>query len=440
MKSETLTLITAVTLFATIAGPIRLAAQEQQQQNKELPRYTVTDLGTLGGTFSAAFSINNRGWVAGAANLPGDTARHAVLWQKGLKTDLGTLGGPNSTAVFPLNERGEIPGYSDTSSPDPLGEDFCGFGTHLVCLPFVWQKGLKTLLPTLGGSNAIANEVNNRGQVGGVAETTTPDPTCLSPQVLQAEPVLWEDGEIQKLPTFPGDPDGFVNAINDIGQAVGASGKCFTALPGIHALLWQRSDETDFQNEDGHNNWTVTDIGNLGGTMNNFPQDINNQGQVVGYSNLPNDATTHAFLWTEDDGIQDLGTLAGDFSSFAFTINSKAQVVGTSAGASGTRAFLWKSGVMTDLNNLILAGSPLFLLDAFGINSRGEIVGDALQTSTGEVHAYLAIPQNGSSSRATVTPATQAESSKVILPEHVRRLLQQRLRIGRFGAGFTRLR
>ncbi|MFI5058370.1 MAG: hypothetical protein ACHQLQ_09295 [Candidatus Acidiferrales bacterium] len=288
------------------------------------------------------------------------------------------------------------------------------------------------------GNNAIANEVNNRGQVGGVAETTTPDPACVAPQVLQAKPVVWEKGEIEELPTFQGDPDGFVNAINDIGQAVGASGKCFTALPGIHALLWQRSDETDFQNEDAHDNWSVTDIGNLGGTWNHFPQDINNQGQVVGFSNLPNDTTTHAFLWTEDDGIQDLGTLPGDFSSFAYSINNKAQVVGTSAGASGPRAFLWQSGVVTDLNTLIPAGSPLFLLDAFSINPRGEIVGDALQTSTGEVHAYLAIPQNGSSTSATVTPATQAESSKVILPENVRRLLQQWLRIGRFGAGFTR--
>ena len=35
--------------------------------------------------------------------------------------------------------------------------------------------------------------------------------------------------------------------------------------------------------------------------------------------------------------------------------------------------------------------APLFLLDAFIIHSRGEIVGDALQKiSTGEVHGYLA--------------------------------------------------
>ncbi len=44
MKPKILTLITAMALFATIlAVPIRLAAQEHI-------RYTITDLGTLGGT------------------------------------------------------------------------------------------------------------------------------------------------------------------------------------------------------------------------------------------------------------------------------------------------------------------------------------------------------------------------------------------------------
>jgi len=408
----TLTLNTVITIFA-LAIPLRLAAQN----------YRVTDLGTLGGTSSVANSINKRGWVAGAASLPGNTAQHAVLWRMGRKTDLGTLGGPNSTAYFPLNDRGEVSGFSDTATPDPFGEDFCGFGTHLVCLPFVWQKGVRTPLPTLNGNNAIANEVNNRGQVGGVAETSTPDPTCIAPQVLQAEPVIWEKGKIEQLPTFTGDPDGFVNAINDNGQAVGASGQCYTALPGIHALLWQ--------------NGSATDLRNLGGTWNHFPQDINNQGQVVGFSNLPNDAATHAFLWTEDDGIQDLGTLPGDSWSYAFGINSKGQVVGQSCNMdfSVCRAFLWRDGVMTDLNSLIPAASPLSLLAALSINSREEIVGPAL-LSTGEVHAFLATPcgkeqadnegcETGAEGTTAVRGAT-SEHPKPAIPENVRKLLRQR--------------
>src|SRR5689334_6854407 len=128
MKSRTLTLITAMTFFAALVAPLHLAAQKQT-------RYTVTDLGTLGGTFSVAFAINNKGQIAGTATLPNDTAARAFLWRRGVMKDLGTLGGPNSTGMFPLNESGEVPGASETGAQDPLAEDFCGFGTSLKCVP-----------------------------------------------------------------------------------------------------------------------------------------------------------------------------------------------------------------------------------------------------------------------------------------------------------------
>ena len=405
MKPRTLMCITAITLFAALAVPLQLAAQ----------RYIVTDIGTLGGTFTEANALNNKGWVVGDATLPGDTALHAILWRNGALTDLGTLGGPNSNAVFPLNERGEIGGVAETSTPDPLGEDFCSFGDHLICLPYLWQRGVMTPLPTLGGGSGNAKEINNRGQVVGFAENTTPDPTCVAPQVLHFKPVLWEKGQIQELPTFPGDPDGVALVINDNGQAAGASGNCHKDSPeeDFHALLWTHG--------------TVIDLGNLGGTMNNLSQDINNQGQVVGFSNLPGDTTTHAFFW-QNGVMTDLGTLPGDFSSFAAGINGKGQVVGTSLDSSGNpRAFLRQGGVMTDLNTLIPAGSPLFLLAAFSINSRGEIVGDALQISTGEVHGYLATPVPGSESAALAPQGQTRRSPKVVLPANLRKLLRQRL-------------
>ena len=92
---------------------------------------------------------------------------------------------------------------------------------------------------------------------------------------------------------------------------------------------------------------------------------------------------------------------------------------------------------MSDLNDLIPANSPLYLLYALGINDAGEIVGFALETSTGDVHAYLATPrhgEDGSESAARAAQGVTSEYGQAALPENVRMLLQQRLPFGRPGA------
>jgi len=394
MKSRMLTCLAAMTSFAALAAPVRLAAQEQQQHDAQA-QYTVTRLGTLGGTVSGASSINNRGWITGFSNLTGDATQHATLWLNGSPLDLGTLGGPNSSVSWPVkNERGQIVGIAETSAKDPLGERwscaaFFPTATGHTCLGFVWQNGVMTALPTLGGNNGYATGANNRGQVVGWAENTNHDPTCVAPQVLQFRAVLWgpKDGQIQELSPLPGDTTSAATAINDKGQVVGISGICDRAVgrfSAAHAVLWQ--------------NGTVTDIGNLGGVAWNTPAAINNQGQVAGFSDLPGDQSGapnfHAFLWTKSGGIQDLGTLPGDVFSLAFGINDRGQVVGQSIGAGGSRAFLWQDGVMTDLNTLVPPGS-LQLVYANDINSAGEIAGGAFDPSTGASPAFLASPNHG---------------------------------------------
>jgi probable HAF family extracellular repeat protein len=96
MKSRTLMYFAAITLCASLVLPAELAAHEPQQENADKPQhYAITDLGTLGGTFSQANGINNSGVVTGFSTPPGGTAVHAFRWQNGVMTDLGTLGGPN---------------------------------------------------------------------------------------------------------------------------------------------------------------------------------------------------------------------------------------------------------------------------------------------------------------------------------------------------------
>ena len=79
---------------------------------------TPTDLGTLGGDYSAAYGLNDRGQVVGKADTAYFGSTHAFLWQNGRMTDLGTLGGPNSLALR-VNNRGMVVGYSETGTHDP---------------------------------------------------------------------------------------------------------------------------------------------------------------------------------------------------------------------------------------------------------------------------------------------------------------------------------
>ena len=128
--------------------------------------------------------------------------------------------------------RAEVAGAAETSVTDPNNENFCSFGTNLICLGFVWQNGIMTPLSTLGGNNGQAAAINNRGQVAGYSETAIADPNCPVPQVLQFRPTLWTAGQARALPLYPGDTEGAAFWINNQGETVGASGSCAPCCGG----------------------------------------------------------------------------------------------------------------------------------------------------------------------------------------------------------------
>jgi probable HAF family extracellular repeat protein len=94
--------------------------------------------------------------------------------------------------------------------------------------------------------------------------------------------------------------------------------------------------------------------------------------------------------------------------------------------ANNTVAWLWKDGVMTELNTLIPSDSPLFLVEALGINDRGQITGYAFDTSTGEAPAFLATPVDDGEDSAGVARRS-AGTPLIVLPENLRQRLQRRM-------------
>lgn len=413
MKSTKLICVAVMALFAALALPVGLAAQEQSQSNQKPPRYTITDLGTLGGSFSQAFGINNSGSVVGFATLTGDTALHAFLWRKGVMTDLSTLAPTDSlpfSAAYSINDNDEIVGLSETSVPDP--GNTCG--DSLVCLPVLWRNGVIKALPTLGGTNGQASAINNRGQVVGVAETADTDPTCRVPVL---KPAVWDHGQVRALPTAPlldgiigGGPGPAGN--NDRGQVVGQANTCDFSV--ITDLIWEKNQ--------------IIPMGTIGG-LPTAPTAINNKAQATGI--YPNGAVNRGFVW-QDGVASDLGALPGDDFVEAVGINNRGQIVGQSCSPTSCRVFIWLEGRMTDLNALLPADSPVYPFVASGINSRGEIVGLAMDSNTGACcHGYLAIPDsNAVAETATATATEEGEvrqPQKIIIPENIRKILEKQL-------------
>jgi probable HAF family extracellular repeat protein len=387
-------------------------------------QYQVTDLPSLGGTFSSGNSIDDLGVVAGSSNLSGNQTQHAAVWFFGQTRDLGTLGGPNSGVQWPVkNNGGLIAGIAQTSSPDPLSEPWsCSAflpSTGPTCLGVVWEWGQIRSLPTLGGNNGFAAGANNLGQVTGWAENTVRDPTCTSGQVLQFRPVVWGPGreEVHELPLEAGDSSGAATGINDLGQAIGISGICDQAVgrfTAIHAVRWQSGQ--------------ALDLGNLGGVAWNTPMALNERGDVVGFANVPGGSSSgalheHAFLWTPESGrMTDLGVFPGDVHSQGLGVNAQGQVVGVSCTANfaSCRAFIWQNGVMTDLNTLLAPGYASSIAAANDINDWGQIAGQAV-TPSGELIPVLLTPEEARSSRAASPGAPRS------LSDSARRQLFQRL-------------
>lgn len=369
-------------------------------------RYAITDLGTLpGGSFSTGAAIAMSGMVVGGSNAA-DGLEHAVVWSRGAPANIGPAG-VNSDA-YGVNVFGEVSGLVEIAARDPYNENFCGYGSGRQCRPFVWQAGRMRLLPLLGGNNAtVGDNVNVFGQIPGAAETAQADPTCphvpapngTGPQVLAYKPVLWNarTASVRELRLPAGDSVGLAHWVNDLGQAVGASGTCANFVPppfvaAPHAVLWER---------DG----TPVVLGNLGGAgafatgAGTHATSINNLGQVVGVSVLADNQTSRAFMWTRATRkMRALEPVTGHPHSAALAINDWGDVV----GASGTLPFedahaaIWRNGgAAANLNDLVAGSTPLHLLTAMNIDDAGNIVGFAVDTGSGELHAFRATPTRG---------------------------------------------
>jgi probable HAF family extracellular repeat protein len=198
-------------------------------------RGRLVDLGTLGGANSAAenHAINDRGQIAGVAEttepdptgISGAPRFHATLWstdatsRRSTPLDLGTLGSDPDSIAVGINDRSQVIGVSVANGANFSGREGRGF---------LWEKGQKTPLPSLGGHNSLPGAINNRGQIVGFASLRG-DQT--------AHAALWSRQGVVDLGTLPGDTFSEASDITDGGLIVGIS--CGTTQ--CRAVRWNTS-------------------------------------------------------------------------------------------------------------------------------------------------------------------------------------------------------
>ena len=275
------------------------------------------DLGTLGGTISAASGCAADGSIIiGYSYLPGDTEYHAYRWEGGIMTDLGTLGGTYSEARDCAADGSVIVGYSQITG-------------NTAYHAFRWEGGVLTNLGTLGGNSSYAYGCSVDGTViVGYSQITGDTVT---------HAFRWQDGIMTDIGTLGGTYSYATNCTANGSVIVGYSQ--ITGNTAYHAFRWEGG--------------VMTDLGTLGGTYSEA-RDCSADGSViVGNGRLPGDTVTHAFRW-ESGVMTDIGTLGGTNSYASGCTADGSIIIGYSylPGDTEYHAYGWEGGIMTDLGTL----------------------------------------------------------------------------------------
>lgn len=231
-----------------------------------------------------------------------------------------------------MNERGQVVGQWEVRTD--------------VFHPFLWQNGRVTDLGVLApGPNerGMAVDINIHGDVVGASDGADG----------RQHATLWRRGRIIALPT-PSGESSFANTINDRGQIAGTlSGPSGELRP----VIW----------ENGR-------VRELGFGAHTLPFDLNNRGQLVGWTGFGVDGAYHAFLW-QHGRVTKLPRPQRSYpNSVARDVNERGEIVGSYAGLDdSSHALRWYRGTMTELGTLSTGNASA----AGAVNDLGQVVGAA---------------------------------------------------------------
>ena len=329
--------------------------------------YLVEDIGTLGGSYTEGFAINDNGDIAGYDQTPsGDFHAFRYTSATGIQDLGGAAFGPFSQA-FGINNAGDVVGaFFDAN-----------FNGHGFLAPA--GQGMQDLL-TEDRPIAHVWSILDDGRITGSIQTPSGDAHPFRTLVT---------GEIQDL----GDPGtkGTARRMNAAGQVTGDLAPSTFPSSGTYSAF-------RFSDANGR-----VALGTFGGGVS-FGMAINASHVIVGCAGL-GDVVSHAYRARELMALEDLGTLGGT-SSCAEGLNDNGEIVGWSDLANGQgHAFVYTDQEgMIDLNTAVPANLGLNLVFARAINNRGQIV--AVSSTIEGIRTYRLTPVERDAIAPVITAAS----------------------------------
>jgi len=308
---------------------------------------TMQDLGTLGGSNSGAFGINDSDQIVGSADNASFCNR-AFLWESGSMTDLGGFPASDRSMATDINSAGHVAGSAEISS----------FTYHAFYYDGVTMQDLGSI----AAGESRGKRINEAGKIAGHTRVPGAD-----------HAFFWDSATMQDLGTLGTGDYSWAEGINDHDQLVGRS-KISTEVTDFHACLW----------DSGH----AVDLGTLGGQYA-YAYAINNRGTIVGSSNggFSGDHALIVMYGLTVDLNLFLPAASGWTLRGAYDVNDAGHIVGTGTIGGQYHAFLLTPVTPASANHppAVFAGADQVVNSPGDVDLKGVISDDGKPAVPGAV-------------------------------------------------------